>query len=433
MTQPEVDVLLRIEGLLRVGKQDEAQKLLVEFLKLNPASARAWWLMSLTISNIDQQKDCLERVLQLNPDDELARERLELLKNRATLPPPINPFFDWVQSDEEEHPQNPPAGSEIQPAGGVVPEIEQNPPAPETAAVAPGWATPSQVPSGSVDRITPPGRAPAVLLPREEVPVEPSEKPAAPAKSNMKWWIVDILMAILAIGLISILVYFVWNQQQTQRQATRVILFQQQTQQMAQTLAKLPFATLIPTWTGSPTWTASPTATSTRTPTFTPTLKYTQTRTPRPSGLVGPIVGLYAPDFDLIDQVTGQKVTLGQYDGKPALIFFFSTSCSQCKDEITAIENIFLANKDTGLVLLAIASGQDVINVEAFRSANQLTFPILLDPASTALKAYRVNSLPAHFFVNTAGRITYIRSGIMTYDELSTQVGAILYPPTATP
>jgi peroxiredoxin len=434
MTQPDVDVLLRIEGLLRVGKQDEAQKLLVEFLRLNPTSARAWWLMSLTISDIDQQKDCLERVLHLNPEDELARERLEMLKNQPILPPAVNPFFDWVESDLEEHPENPKTAQAPEAPGGAVPETGQNPPTPEPAAVAPDWAAPPPVSSTGVDRIAPPERAPAVLMPREEVPVEPLEEAPASQKSKMKWWIVDVLMAILAIGLISILAYFVWNQQQTQVQATQAIINQQQTQEMAQTLANLPFATLNPTWTGSPTWTALPSATFTRTPTLTPTLRYTLTKTLRPSGLVGPILGLYAPDFDLMDQVTGQKVTFSQYDGKPALIFFFSTSCSPCINEINAIENLYLAYKDSGLVLLAIASAEDVVNVDAFRRANQLTFPILLDPASTALKAYRVDSVPTHFFVNTAGRITYIRRGVMTYDELNTQVESILlYPPTATP
>jgi cytochrome c biogenesis protein CcmG, thiol:disulfide interchange protein DsbE len=434
MTQPDVDVLLRIEGLLRVGKQDEAQKLLVEFLRLDPTSARAWWLMSLTISDIDQQKDCLERVLHLNPEDELARERLEMLKNQPILPPAVNPFFDKDLSDLEEPSENPKIAPAPEVPGGAVPESGQNPPTPEPAAVTPGWAAPAEGSSTSVSRISLPERAPAVLMPREELPIESLEEAPAPQKSKMKWWLVDILMGILAVGLISILAYFVWNQQSTQIQATQAIIIQQQTQEMAQTLENMPFATLNPTWTGSPTRTLLPSATFTRTPTFTPTLRYTLTKTLRPSALVGPIVGLYAPDFDLIDQVTGQKVTFSQYDGKPALIFFFSTSCSPCINEINAIENIYRVYKDSGLVLLAIASAEDVVNVDAFRRANQLTFPILLDPASSALKAYRVDPVPAHFFVNTAGWIKYLRRGVMTYDELNTQVESILlYPATATP
>jgi len=49
MTQPPADILQRIEGLLHAGKQPEARLVLMEYLKSNPSSARAWWLMSQTV------------------------------------------------------------------------------------------------------------------------------------------------------------------------------------------------------------------------------------------------------------------------------------------------------------------------------------------------------------------------------------------------
>ncbi len=55
MTQPTANILLRIERLLSAGKQQEARLLLVEYIKLNPASARAWWLMSLTLTDINRK------------------------------------------------------------------------------------------------------------------------------------------------------------------------------------------------------------------------------------------------------------------------------------------------------------------------------------------------------------------------------------------
>ena len=122
-----------------------------------------------------------------------------------------------------------------------------------------------------------------------------------------------------------------------------------------------------------------------------------------------------------------------QFDGQPVLIFFFSTLCTMCNKEVTAVESIYQTYKGDGLVLLAIDSGETAATVEAFRSAHQLTFPILLDPVSTALSTYRVDTLPRHVFVNTAGMITYVGMGEMTPDELNTQVEIILqHPPTAT-
>ena len=502
MTQPTADVLLRIERLLRIGKQEEAQALLVEYLKVNPSSARAWWLMSLTVPDIIQQRDCLERVLRLDPEDELARERLEMLKNQPIPPPSVKPFTvldlsdinelsedapptpdwtapgeagaesdksastaepapampDWAASSEalaesdrsastsEPAPAMPDwaassealaesdrSASTSEPGQSVpewvasseaVPESERSAPTSETGQAVPEWATPSEVISESNEQASIP----------ELPPLEPLSKVPIPDKSKNKWWVLDILMAILAIILIVILAEHILKQQQAQLRTKQEVYFQQQTLEVAQTLASIPLPTLLPTWTSSPTGTALPTATFSATFTFTPTLRNTLTRTPPPSGLVGPLVGLFAPDFNLTDQVTGQKVMFNQFNGQPALIFFFSTSCTMCNKEITAVESIYQTYKGDGLVLLAIDSGDTVATVEAFRSADQLTFPILLDPVATALSTYQVDTLPRHFFVNTAGMITYVGMGEMTPDELKTQVEIILQPaPTATP
>jgi peroxiredoxin len=502
MTQPTADVLLRIERLLRIGKQEEAQALLVEYLRVNPSSARAWWLMSLTLPDITQQQDCLERVLHLDPEDELARERLEMLKNQPIPPPSVKPFTVLDLSDINELSAGTPPAPDRTAPGEAVPESDRNGSTSEPAPAMPDWAAGSEaVPEG--DRSAPPSepgqalpvwaagsepipesersasttepgqavpewvassaavpeseRSASTIEPGQAIPewatpsgvisesneqasvpgsppLEPVSLVPIPDRSKNKWWVLDILMAILAVILIVILAGFIMKQQQTQLKTKQEINFQQQTLEVAQTMASMPLPTLSPTWTSSPTGTALPTATFSATPTLTPTPRNTLTRTPPPSGLVGPIAGLFAPDFNLTDQVTGQKVMFNQFDGQPALIFFFSTSCTMCSKEIPAVESIYQTYKGHGLVLLAIDSGDSAATVEAYRSANQLTFPILLDPVSTALSTYQVDTLPRHFFVNTDGRITYVGMGEMTPDELNTQVGVILQqPPTATP
>jgi peroxiredoxin len=154
----------------------------------------------------------------------------------------------------------------------------------------------------------------------------------------------------------------------------------------------------------------------------------------RPSGLVGPVIGLYAPDFSLTDLITDQEVKLAQFEGQPIFIFFFTTVCPYCNHEIAAIESIYQTYKDTGLVLLAIDTAEYKTTVNAFRSAHQLTFPILLDPYSITQSAYRVNAVPRHFFIDTTSRISYIGLGEMSVDELKVQVEKILRPtPTPTP
>lgn len=92
MTQPPANTLHRIERLLSAGKQQEARLLLMEYIKLNPASAHAWWLMSLTLTDRNQEMDCLQRVLRLDPENEPARERLAKLISQPSVSPSVSPF-----------------------------------------------------------------------------------------------------------------------------------------------------------------------------------------------------------------------------------------------------------------------------------------------------------------------------------------------------
>ena len=374
--------------------------MLVEYIKINPTSARAWWLMSLTLTDINQQMDCLRRVIHLDPKSELARERLAKLISQPPVLPSVTPFAEVGLARTEES-----TGDSI---------------------IVPAWAA-----TGSVSETAPgqPADGRAVSA-GPSAPTGLADMVPLPRKSKNKWWILFVLMAILAIFVI----VFFTRYSSLQRQAEAQALSLQQTIAVAQTLTSLPLPTLIPTWTASPTRTPLPTATFTSTPTLTPTLQYTLTKTPRPPSLIGSVVGLFAPDFSLTDVATGQRVTLSQFDGQPVLLFFWSTVCSQCNNEIGSIETISQTYKDAGLVVLTINAAEDPASVAIFRSAHQLTFPILLDPGSIAQSAYQVNAIPRHFFVSSRGRIVFIGRGEMTLDELRIQVDEIMRPyPTATP
>jgi len=145
-------------------------------------------------------------------------------------------------------------------------------------------------------------------------------------------------------------------------------------------------------------------------------------------------VGLYAPDFSLLDVATGQRVTLSQFDGQPVLLLFWATWCPHCNSEIESIKTITQIYKDTRLVVLTINAAEDPATVTDYRSIHQLTFPILLDSDSKVQSAYSVSAIPMHFFINSSGRIASIGYGEMTLDEMKAQADAImrLYP-TSTP
>jgi peroxiredoxin len=79
MTQPTIEVLSQAKELLRAGQKQDARNLLGKYLQQNPLSEEGWWLMSFAVANQDQQIQCLKKILQINPDRQKVRKKLEEL------------------------------------------------------------------------------------------------------------------------------------------------------------------------------------------------------------------------------------------------------------------------------------------------------------------------------------------------------------------
>ncbi len=390
MTQSPEDIFQQIEDLLSAGKADLARQALAKQLKLNPGSTRAWWLMSQALTDRGQQVDCLQRLLRLDPGDERAKQRLAELNKLQEVLPSISPFSTSVAQMEMKSADESPA--------------------------LPAWAARSEA---------------SIQTPAEEMeeeistPVgEPQASRRKPTPPRLKRLLAGglVLMALLAI----LIIFGLLILSNRRRLAESQLRIEQETLTMAQALTNMPLPTLIPTWTASPSRTLQPSSTSTTIPTHTPTLRYPPTNTPRPADLVGPGVGLFAPDFSLPDPAAGENVALSQFEGRPIYLAFLSSLCADCQNEAESIETIARTYQDTGLVVLAIDPVDDAAALESFRSSLQISFPILLDAQGTTQADYHVTSLPRHFFINSGGRISYIWKGKMTLAAMNTQVAVIL-------
>ena len=238
MAQPSQEILERIEALIQTGKQQESRLLLLEYIKSNPASARAWWLLSQVLLDINQQMDCLVRVLRLDPENALARNRLTTLKVLAAQVPVSAPAL-------------------VGETGG--------PP-------LPGGAVASAVRNDGLE------------------PVSTQDVAAAAASEKQKkkpHWIEIILAVVLAVVVI-VGSLFLWNRRQAQIAAENAFHVQE-TRAIALLLTRVP--------TSTPSSTPIPTFTQTSTPraTFTRTLDQRFTATQPLSDLFKPEVGYYAP------------------------------------------------------------------------------------------------------------------------------------------
>ncbi len=83
--QPEDD-LKRAAESIRAGDYGTARLILIETLRLYPNSEDGWLLLSYALEDTEEKLRCLERVLHINPDNQLAHHRIAKLAPSRPIP-----------------------------------------------------------------------------------------------------------------------------------------------------------------------------------------------------------------------------------------------------------------------------------------------------------------------------------------------------------
>jgi len=141
--------------------------------------------------------------------------------------------------------------------------------------------------------------------------------------------------------------------------------------------------------------------------------------------------GSSAPDFTARD-IDGKTITLSNHLGKEVVLLdFCSTWCEPCVAEFAHLRTLYHANKDRGLIVLAISiDGPDTVaKVPSFARRNKLNFPMLLDEDSRIAFLYNPKkTAPATVLIDRSGKIAAMREGYTSGDEqaLATDVARAL-------
>ncbi|MFP4345052.1 MAG: tetratricopeptide repeat protein [Anaerolineales bacterium] len=69
--------------LIKAGDKQAGRRLLKQILKADPQNESAWLWMASGVSDNQQRIYCLEQVLKINPDHEMARRGLAHLRSQA--------------------------------------------------------------------------------------------------------------------------------------------------------------------------------------------------------------------------------------------------------------------------------------------------------------------------------------------------------------
>lgn len=131
-----------------------------------------------------------------------------------------------------------------------------------------------------------------------------------------------------------------------------------------------------------------------------------------PPANASPREGFSAPDFTL-DLLGGGQVQLSELRGQPVMINLWASWCPPCRAEMPAIERVYRAYKERGLVVLGVnTTFQDnEADAATFVQEFGLTFLIPLDRNGSVSKRYQLRGLPSTFFVDRNGVIRSVVVG----------------------
>jgi peroxiredoxin len=113
---------------------------------------------------------------------------------------------------------------------------------------------------------------------------------------------------------------------------------------------------------------------------------------------------LRAPDFSLKD-LNGKLFKLSKNRGKPVLLFFGTTWCPSCRQQLPLYKDIYGNYTSRGLEVIYINIMEPREKVARFVKANMLPFRILLDESGEVANNYEVIGVPTIILIDKEGKI----------------------------
>jgi len=133
-----------------------------------------------------------------------------------------------------------------------------------------------------------------------------------------------------------------------------------------------------------------------------------------------------APGFTLLS-LSGEKVSLSDFQGKVVVIDFWATWCPPCRQLIPNLVELHKRHSGKGLAIVGIALDREGIRVvEPFVRQARIPYPVLLGNQGVTEAYGRVESIPTLFIIDREGKVVRKLVGYHSFEELESQVSRYL-------
>jgi peroxiredoxin len=127
-------------------------------------------------------------------------------------------------------------------------------------------------------------------------------------------------------------------------------------------------------------------------------------------------IGTGAPDFS-IEDLSGDRVSLSSFRGKPVLLNFWATWCPYCRKERSHLNSLYQDYKDKGLIILSVSTDRKVEKVKQYLKKMPADFMVLSDRKGGAASTYNVIGLPTSYLINSEGIIKHKITGYLDWSD----------------
>jgi cytochrome c biogenesis protein CcmG/thiol:disulfide interchange protein DsbE len=130
------------------------------------------------------------------------------------------------------------------------------------------------------------------------------------------------------------------------------------------------------------------------------------------------LVGKAAPSFDL-PNIAGGRVTLSDVAGKSAIVNFWNSWCTPCRQEEPALEQFYAEHKDDpDFAMIGIVRQDEAGNVKAYVKQHGVEWTVALDPGSVAALDFGTRGQPETYAISPSGVVAAAKFGPMSVKEL---------------
>jgi len=115
-------------------------------------------------------------------------------------------------------------------------------------------------------------------------------------------------------------------------------------------------------------------------------------------------VGLYAPDLEVRDEISGRRIVSGDLKNKVLFVNFWASWCPPCKEEMPSLESLFKALSGNSQFQVITILYKDLYqNGTAYMKQNGFTFPVYSDSNDITATNFGVTGVPETYIIDKKG------------------------------